>query len=94
MWGQRNACNRVLGQELSEAEEAVNEDLVRAAEEKELDAWKSFAVFEPIKAGDLGKSAADTRWVLAWKTVEGVQTAKTRKVAKGFQDPDLKGGRC
>ena len=44
------------------------------------------------RGGDLGKSAVDIRWVLTWKTVEGVKTAKARLVAKGFQDPGLRAG--
>ena len=34
----------------------------------------------------------DPRWVLTWKMVEGVKTAKAGLVATSFQDPDLKDG--
>ena len=36
--------------------------------------------------------AVDTRWVRAWKMVEGVRTVKARLAAKDFQDPDLGDG--
>ena len=53
------------GQELSEGEEAVYEDLVRAAKDEELDTCESCGDFEALEAGDPGKSAVDARWVLA-----------------------------
>ena len=64
-------CNRVLGQELSAEEEAALADVVREAKNKELGEWKSSRVSRPLKAGDFGKSAADTRQVLPRKMVEG-----------------------
>ena len=35
-------CNRIPGQELPKEENTVHADLVRAAKEKDLEAWKSF----------------------------------------------------
>ena len=58
-------CDRVPGQELSEVEEAAHAHLVREAEGKEPGAWDSFGVSERLTAGDSGKSAVDTRWVLS-----------------------------
>ena len=84
-------CDRVLGQELSE-EEAAHPEVVRGAKGKEQEAWKSFGVLTPLRAGDFGKSAADTRRVLTWKTVEGVTPVKPRLAAEDFQDPALKDG--
>ena len=84
--------NQVLGQELSEeAEEVAYKDMVREAQEKGPDAKEPFGGPRPLKAGGSGKSVADARWVLTWKTVEGVTTAQARLVGKGLQDPDLKG---
>ena len=34
----------------------------------------------------------DTRWVLTWVEVDGVETVKARLVAKGYQDPDFRMG--
>ena len=48
--------------------------------------------FQAIRAGFSGKSAVDTRWVLARKTVEGVKTVKARLVAGVFQGPELTEG--
>ena len=85
-------CSRVPGQVLSEEEEAAHVDSVRAARDKESDAWEFPGVFEPLQAGDLCKSAAHIRWGLTWEMVEGVRTADARSVAKGSQDRDLKMG--
>ena len=51
----------------------------------------------PLRFPDLSRradcpSAVDTRWVLTWEIVDGANTVEARVVAKGFQDPDLKGG--
>ena len=54
-------CNRVLGQELSEEEEALHAYLVREAKGKELDSSKSFKVPRPSIAGDVGKAAVYTQ---------------------------------
>ena len=37
-------------------------------------------------------TALGTPWVLTWKMVEGVKTAKARLVARGFRDPDVEDG--
>ena len=66
--------------------------IVREAEVKELDAWKSFGVSILLGSGNFGESAIDTRWVLARKMVEGAKTAEARQAAKSFQNPNLQGG--
>ena len=85
-------CNRVLGRKLSEGGEVLHADLVRDARVKELDAWGSSKVLKLLKAGNARNTAVDTRWVLRWKTVDGVKTARVRLAAEGFQDSDLQDG--
>ena len=70
----------------------MHADLEREAEGKELDAWKALNVPKPLRAGDVGKTAVDTWWVLTWNTVEGVKTVKARQVAEGHRDPSLRNG--
>ena len=84
-----DARNRVSGRKMSKAEEAVHADLVCEAKGKGLDAWEPVNEFKPIKAGEAGKTAVDTRRVLLWEMVGGVETVKARLMAKGFQDPDM-----
>ena len=66
-------CYLVFGQELSDGEEAEHADLAFAAKVKELEAWKHFGVFRPMKGGGLRKAAPDTRWVLASEMVKGAE---------------------
>ena len=84
--------NRISGQELTEGEERAFSDLVKKAKERELEAWEQLRVFSPIQPGTQQENLVDTRWVLAWKEVDGVKTAKARLAAKGFQGPDLRMG--
>ena len=81
-----------LGQELSEEEEVAHANLAREAKAAKLADWDSLEVFKPLRAGAVRKAAVDTRWALAWKMVEGVKTARARRLAEGFQDPDLRDG--
>ena len=71
-------CNRVSGQELTEAEERVRADLAQRAKERELEAWGRFKGLPPAKMGAKSKEMADTRWVLAWKEVGGAKTVAAR----------------
>ena len=56
--------NRELGQELVGVEERVHSDLMRRAEERELDTWKQFRGFSPVPMGAQAKDVVDTQWVL------------------------------
>ena len=77
-------CITALRQELSEEEEKLHGCLARAAKKREHATWKKF------KGATLPTVVADTRWVLTWKMVEWKRDVKSRPVAKGNQDPDLK----
>ena len=48
--------------------------------------------FSPAQPGTQPKDLVDTRWVLAWKEVEGEKTVKSRLETTGYQDPDLRMG--
>ena len=85
-------CNRVLGKELTDDEVSSHPALAQDAKIKELLAWNTFKVFNPVMATEVNKKVVDTRWVLTWKMVEGKQCIKARLAAKGFQDPDLQEG--
>ena len=84
--------DRILGQELTEAEERVRADLAQKAKVRELEAWGQYKVSPPGEMGAQSKDLADTLWVLTWKEVDGVKKVKARLVAKGYQDPDLREG--
>ena len=56
--------NRVLGRGSTEGGETAHANLVREAEAKWPDAWKSSQVSNPLRAGDVGKPAVGIRWVL------------------------------
>ena len=75
-----------------EAAERMHADLARRAKERKLEAWGQFNVSSPEKMGTQSKDMVDTRWVLTWKEVDGVKTAKARLLARGYQDPDLRNG--
>ena len=85
-------CARILGQEWTEDEERSFADLVNKAEVRELEARKQFKVSSPERMGAQSKDSADTRWVLTWKEVDGLKTAKAQSAARGYQDPDLRMG--
>ena len=38
------------------------------------------------------EDVVDTRWVLAWREVDGEKTVKGRFVARGYQGADLRDG--
>ena len=65
-------CSRIAAQESSEERKMAHADRVRDAKVKELDAWRSFNVSEPIRAGDMKRTAAGNPWDPALKMVEGV----------------------
>ena len=71
-------CNRVLGQEFAEVEERVRAGLARRTRVSELGTWGQFKVPPPAKMGTQSEEMADTRWVWAWKEVDGVTTVKAR----------------
>ena len=77
---------------LAPEEESVHEKDVLAAKTRELDACTRFKVYSPMEPGKCNKEEVGTRWVLAWKMVEGVKTSEARLVTKGNQVPDLKDG--
>ena len=85
-------CNRVLGQESTEAEGRVRADLARKARRRELEKWEPFKAFSLVRMGARSKEMADTRWAVTWKKVDGVKTAEARLLAEGYQDPDLRNG--
>ena len=60
-------CNRVLGQAFMEDEGSLMGDLLGAARERELDAWKQIEVARPPQEAGNSKSVADTRRVLTQK---------------------------
>ena len=66
----------------------------RAREENggELAAWEQFRVSPTVETGTESMEMVDRRWVLTWKEVDGVKTARARLVAMGYQDPDLRNG--
>ena len=75
-----------MSQELSEGGEMAHADLVRDAKVKELDAWKLFKVFKPLRAADVNKTAADTRRAFTWKMVEGGKAVKARLLEGAFRN--------
>ena len=79
-------CNRVLGQESSEAE-AANADLVCGAKGNLLDAWKASKASKPVVAGDVRRTAVDARRALTWEMADGVRTVKARLAPKGSGIP-------
>ena len=70
----------------------MHADLVNERKRRVLAAWANFDVFSPLTAGKLRKQIVQTRWVSTWEMVDGKKCVKARFAAKGFQDPDLKGG--
>ena len=82
--------NRLLRQELTEAEERMFADLVCEARAGGLEAWEQFKVASPEKMGARRKDLVDTRWVLTWKKVDSAKTEAKRLAAKGYQEPDLR----
>ena len=54
-------CERHLGQELSEEDEARFGDEVQAAKKRELDVWCKFRVFSPVLWTDVSKGIVGTR---------------------------------
>ena len=58
------ACNRVLGEKVTEEEEISRRDLASAAKERELGAWNHFEVLKPFKEGRPPKPVVDTLWVI------------------------------
>ena len=84
--------NPVLGQELSEEEGKQYEDLARDAKVNELDSWKRFKAFEPLKESNVPMAVVSAGLVHTRKMADGKECAQERLVAKGYQDPDLKDG--
>ena len=82
--------NRLLRQELTEAEERMFAYLVCKAKVGELEEWNQFKVSSPEKMGARRKDLVDTRWVLTWKKVDSAKTEAKRLAAKGYQEPDLR----
>ena len=62
-------CSRALGQKSSEEGERAHADLILGAKAREVDGWKSFQVFNRLRAGDVIGTAVDTRRPLAWEMV-------------------------
>ena len=85
-------CNRVLGQELTEAEERAHAHLARKAQARELEAWGQFKVFSPVKMGAQSEEIVDTLWAPTCRGMDGMKTAKARLVAMVYQNPDLRNG--
>ena len=85
-------CNRVSGRDFWMGEEETYADLARGAKVKELGARQSFGVLEPSQEQDVLKKVVQTRWVLAWKMMEGAKIINVRSASKGYQGPDLKEG--
>ena len=56
-------CNKTLGQELFADEDKLYEAVAKTAEDRELEAWKRFKVFEPVSMGAPSKAIVDTLWV-------------------------------
>ena len=67
----------------------MHADLVREGKLRELAAWGKFDVYAQRNACHFSKKAAQTRWVLTRKMVDGEKCVKARVAAKGVQDPDL-----
>ena len=66
--------------------------LVRAEEERELNAGYKFKVPQPLKSGPPSKSIVDTSRALSREMAGGEKDVKARTVAKGYKGPDLQGG--
>ena len=66
---------------------------VRSAKGRGYRAWGEFKVFPPVKRGAPTKAAANSRWVIARKIVDGARNVKARLVAEHPQGPELKAGR-
>ena len=67
--GTADQCNKALGQELSAGKGKVFGAAANAAREREVAAWKRFAVFEPAGVSTPSK-------VLNWKMAEGEKNAE------------------
>ena len=87
-----DVCNRFLRRELSPEDEKLYSKDAQAAKIRELDARSQFKVYSPIEPGKCDTAVVGTRWAFTWPMVDGVTTVKARLVARGFQDPGLKGG--
>ena len=55
-------CNRVLPLKVTAEAEKSHGGLVSAAEERELNAWKTFEVFQLMNMRTPSKSIVDSRW--------------------------------
>ena len=58
-------------------------DPLGKGKEWELDRWRQFEVFAPVKIGARAKDVADTRRALTRKEAEEKETAKARLVSEG-----------
>ena len=57
-------CGKTLGREVSRGDKQRCAPLVRAAQERELAAWKEFNKFDLVAESTVRKSLVDTRWGL------------------------------
>ena len=76
--------NRISGQALTEVEERAHADLVRKANQGELEPWGQRKVFSPGRMGTQPKDMVDARWAPKWSKVDGANTVKARLVAEGI----------
>ena len=66
--------------------------LVSAAKKGELNDWRKFKIYRPLKGLTPSKSIVDARWATSQKMVDGEKDVEARLVAEEYQGPDLRGG--
>ena len=85
-------CNRAVGQEMAAEGGKLHAALAHDAAGRELGARKQCEAFNPVHEYRKSKSVVNTRRALTWELVGGKENVKARSVAKGYQDPALRGG--
>ena len=65
---------------------------MRAAQDRELAAWKKFDACPQVAESTIAKTIVGARWVFTWKVLQRKTRVQTRLVTKGFQGPDLQQG--
>ena len=76
-------CHAALGQKLSEEEDKLKCNTVRAANGRELAARRKSKVLKPLTEGAPSEASVDTRRAVTREKVEGKEDAKARSVARG-----------
>ena len=80
-------CNISRRQKFPHTGKQEHASLIRA-----INMWHKFDVFMPTREGAPSRTAAHSRLAPTWKTVDRRKHAKSRLVAKGYEDPDFGGG--